>query len=90
MKSKDLLDHMERVHDDYVDLVDKIPMEDKLIMSREEEFTVKFEFDLEPWEISEIVQQSLNDLPDGLENEVDALFDIVYNAVSEALDRARR
>jgi len=85
MKGKALLDHMEKVHDDYEVLVDKVPTEDKMIASREEEFA-----GLEPWEISEIVQGSLNDLPEGLEDHVDSIFDIVYNAVAEALDRARR
>ncbi len=89
--SKDLLDHMEKVHDDYPDLVDKddcfelpqISTEDKIIMAHEEP-------GLEPWEISEIVQGALTDLPENLEDHVPALFDVVYEAISEALDRTRR
>jgi hypothetical protein len=84
-KSNDLLDHLEKVHDDYVELVDKIPTEDKLIMAHEE----ALEAGLEPWEISEIVRDALNDLPEGLEGHTDGLFDIVYDAISEALDRIR-
>lgn len=85
MKGKALLDHMEKIHDDYEVLVDKIPMEDKLIAMREEPAKT-----LEPWEISEIVQASLNSLPPGLEDHVDSLFDVVYDAVAEALDKVRR
>jgi hypothetical protein len=81
-----LLDHLEKVHDEYEELIDKIPMEDKLIMSREEALAVT----LEPWEISEITQAALNDLPENLEGHVDDLFDVVYEAILEALDRARR
>lgn len=84
--SRDLLDHLERVHDDYVDAVGKVPLEDKVIIAHEE-FSSN---GLEPWEVSEIVQSALNDLPEGLEEHVDSLFDIVYDAISEALDRARR
>jgi len=85
MKGKALLDHMEKIHDDYEILVDKVPMEDKMIAMREESAKT-----LEPWEISEIVQASLNSLPSGLEDHVDSLFDIVYDAVAEALDKIRR
>ncbi len=84
MKGKALLDHMEKIHDDYEVLVDKIPLEDKLIASREESLK-----GLEPWEISEIVRASLNSLPPGLEDHVDSLFDVVYDAIAEALDKVR-
>lgn len=84
MKGKELLDHVEKIQDDYEVLVDKIPTEDKLIASREEEFA-----DLEPWEISEIVQESLNNLPERLEEHIDIVFDIVYAAVAKAVDRIR-
>jgi hypothetical protein len=84
IQSNDLLDHLEKVHEDYTELVDKASTEDKLILAHELE-----DFGLEPWEISEIVQHSLNNLPDGLEDHVDSLFDIVYDAISEALDRIR-
>ena len=84
MKGKALLDHAEKIQDDYEVLVDKIPMEDKLIAAREEEFA-----GLEPWEISEIVQESLNNLPEGLEKYIDNIFDIVYGAVAKTVDRVR-
>ena len=84
-KSNPLLDHLERIHDDYVDdPIDKIPTEDKIIMAHEQEAQ-----GLEPWEISVIVQGALNELPKGLEEHVDSLFDIVYEAITEALDKSR-
>ena len=85
MKQKnDLLGHLEKIHDDYVELVDKIPMEDKLIMAHEEESV-----GLEPWEISEIVHGALRALPEDLDAHVDSIFDIVYDAVAVALDKTR-
>ncbi len=86
MKSNDLLEHLEQVRDDYLVPIEKTPIEDKLIMSREEALAVN----LEPWEISEVVQGALGKLPEGLEDQADSLFDVVYDAISEALDRARR
>jgi hypothetical protein len=64
--------------------VDKIPTEDKILLSAEEEA-----FGLEPWEIQGIVQSALNHLPEGLDEYVDILFDTIYEAVSEALEQAR-
>ena len=84
-KGKELLDHIEQVQENYVELVDKVPTEDKIILSHREG-----DIDLEPWEISEIVQGALGDLPEGLDGYVDSIFDVVYGAVSEALDRTRR
>ena len=83
--SKDLLDRLEKTHADYLVLVDKVPTEDKIIMSYETEEIAG----LAPWEISEIVQGALNGLPEGLEDHVDTLFDVVYDAVAEALHRTR-
>jgi hypothetical protein len=83
--SKVLLDHAEKVRDRYEVLVDKIPTEDKIIMAHEAEQNAS----LAPWEISEIVQSALAELPEGMEEHVDVLFDVVYDAVSEALERAR-
>ncbi len=83
--SNDLLDHMEKIQDDYLVLVDKIPLEDKLMASREEDLT-----GLEPWEISKIARGALHNLPAGLEGHTESLFDVVYGAISEALDQRRR
>jgi len=82
--SKALLDRVEKVSEDYLVLVDKIPTEDKIIMAHEEET-----LGLEPWEISDIVTDALKELPEGMEDHIDTLFDVVYDAVSEALTRVR-
>ncbi len=83
MEHRDLLDHLEQIQEDYGELVEKVPLEEKLIRAYESS-------GLEPWEISEIVQQALNKLPEGLEDHVDHLFDVVYDAISVALDKTRR
>lgn len=44
-----------------METLDKIPMEDKLILSREEDYAVVSE--LTPGEISRIVNKALRDLP---------------------------
>ena len=85
-RQEKLLLHLEEVHDEYVELVEKIPMEDKIILAHEEPVSGN----LTPWEISEVVHEALNNLPEGLENHIDGLFDTIYDAVLEALDRARR
>lgn len=83
----ELLEHAERVLEDFVPLVEKVSMEDKLILAHEE-----MESSLEPWEIQEIAQgalarlQRLLDLP---EDEVDLIFDVIYDAVSDGADRSR-
>ncbi len=83
MKS-DLLEHLERIHDDYGEVVDKISTEDKIIRAAEER-----KQGLAPWEISAIVQGALDSLPENLSGHADSLFDIVYEAVTEALDKSR-
>jgi hypothetical protein len=64
--------------------MDKVPMEDTQY-SQEAEL-----FYLEPWEIQDITQEALGNLPEGLEEQVDLIFDVIYEAVSEGLARARR
>ncbi len=61
--------------------LDKIPMEDKIIMSREEDYPESKE--LTPGEISKIVNKALRDLPEellgGHGSEIsDACFDVAY------------
>lgn len=85
-KNNDLLGHLENVNGTYTELVDKIPTEDKLIMSHEE----IEKRGLEPWEISEIVQTALSRLPEGIEEHVDLGFDVIYEAILEALSRSRK
>ncbi len=83
MENRDLLDSLEQIQADYGELVEKVPLEEKLIRAHEAPA-------LEPWEISDIVQQALNNLPEGLEEHVDSIFDVVYDAISVALDKTRR
>lgn len=85
-KPTDPLAHLEAVHERYFTM-EKIPMEDKIIAAAEERSRV---LDLEPWEISEVVQGAMHELSPLLNSDtVDIAFDIVYEAVSEALTRAR-
>ena len=66
-------------------IMDKVPTEEKALQMQETEL-----FYLEPWEIQDIAQEALGNLPEGLEEQVDLLFDVIYDAVSEGLARARR
>ena len=86
--NSDLLDHLEKVSDDYLQNIDKIPMGEKLVRAREEELRQTV-IGLEPWEISEVVQLALNKLPYGLEEHVGSLFDVLYDVVAEALSRVQ-
>lgn len=81
----DLLDHAEAVRESYVPTIDKISIEEKILLAAEED-----NWGLSPWEIQEVVQEALNELPDGLEEHMDVLFDLVYDAIAEALGRVRR
>jgi len=65
-------------------VMDKVPMEDTQHRQEAELFY------LEPWEIQDITQEALGNLPEGLEEQVDLIFDVIYEAVSEGLARARR
>jgi hypothetical protein len=87
IRNKELLDHLEKVSDDYYTNIDKIPTSEKLVRSREED--IRQIGGLEPWEISDVVRQSLNNLPEGLEEHVGSLFDVLYEAVAEAMSRVQ-
>ena len=68
--------------DDYD--IDPLSMEEKIVLAHEQTF------ELEPWEITEVVQRAMNQLPQDLDVEdMDVFFDVIYDAVSEALERAR-
>jgi hypothetical protein len=68
--------------DDYD--IDPLSTEDKIILAHERPF------ELEPWEITEVVQRAMRPLSQDLDVEdADVLFDVIYDAVSEALERAR-
>ena len=67
--------------------LEKIPMEEKIIAAFEEESS---HLTLEPWEISDIVTGALHELQHFLPAEnVDVAFDVIYEAISEALRRGR-
>lgn len=44
---------------------------------------------LEPYRIQQITQSALSCLPEGLEDHVDLLFDVIYEAISQALHEAQ-
>lgn len=67
--------------------LEKIPMEEKILAAAEERIS---EGGLEPWEISEIVTHALHELQHFLPSEsVDVAFDVIYDAISEAVKRAQ-
>lgn len=76
--TEELLEMLDKV-------MDKVPTEDRALQMDEAEL-----FYLEPWEIQDITQEALGNLPEGLEEQVDLIFDVIYDAVSEGLSRARR
>lgn len=83
MKNEQLLAHLEKVHDEYLDLVDKVPTEDKIMAAYEGPSA-----GLEPWEISEITQSVMSKLPESLRtDDVDILFDLIYDAITEGIVR---
>lgn len=80
------LQHLEEMHERFFTM-EKIPMEEKILAAAEERQRA---LDLEPWEISEVVQNAMRELQDLVDSEnVDVVFDVIYDAVSEALSRAR-
>lgn len=81
----EMLDHAEAVLETYMPTMDKMSIEEKLLLSHEEEVG-----GLSPWEVQEVVQEAMTQLPDGLEEHVDLIFDIIYEAIAEALERSRR
>ncbi len=64
--------------------IDPLSMEEKIILAHEGPV------ELAPWEITEIVQTAMSNLPSDLGIEqVDMVFDVIYDAVSEALEAVR-
>jgi hypothetical protein len=69
-----------------METIDKAPMEDKIIMSREEDFQVK---ELTPGEISHIVNNALRDLPhpSEIDGEVEEVcLDVAYAVMCKMLE----
>ena len=64
--------------------IDPLSTEEKLLMAHEAPI------ELAPWEMQEIVQEAMAELPNELNVEqVDVVFDVIYDAISEALERVR-
>jgi len=69
----------------FMEEVDKIPMEDKIIAAFEEENRA---VDLTPWDIDGIVQEALGKIQDVIEpDSTDLVYDVVYEAITEAVHR---
>ncbi len=89
--SKELLEHAEGVLNDFCDdlldpevfkvNLDPYTTEEKIVMASEQQ-------GLSPYEISELVQKTLDKLPD-LANPGDkgVAFDILYEAISEGINK---
>ena len=84
MISNNELKRLENIQERYFTL-EKIPMEDKILAAHEEEIS-----SATPWDIQIITQdtirklQSVIDLP---AEEMDLIFDIIYDAVSTGVNR---
>ncbi len=64
--------------------IDPLSMEEKIILAH------AGPVELAPWEITEIVQTAMANLPSDLGIEqIDMVFDVIYDAVSEALETVR-
>ena len=79
-----ILNQLEKTRDEYIELVDKVPTEDKILAAYEAESKT-----LEPWEISEIVESAMSTLPDELGDYVGDVFDAIYEAVADTLERVK-
>lgn len=83
-RNKDLK-RMEDIHERYHTL-EKIPMEDKIIAAAEEGFST-----VAPWEIQTITQDTIRKLQQIIDlpvEEMDLIFDIIYDAVSTGANHA--
>ena len=64
--------------------IDPLTTEEKLVLAHEAPI------ELAPWEITEVVQGAMADLPPDFDvEEIDLIFDVIYEAVSNALERVR-
>lgn len=68
-----------------VETLDKISMEDKILMSREEDFQVQ---ELTPGEIADLVNAALRDLPEDLvESSGAEIAEVCFDLVHEVMFR---
>ncbi len=66
--------------EDYV--IDPLTTEEKIVLSHSKPI------ELPSWEITEVVQNALADLPPDFDVEqVDIVFDVIHDAIVEALER---
>ena len=66
-------------------LVSKVPMEEKIVAAYEERVEV-----LSPWEIDGLVQEAMAQMPEDLTQEQrEAVHDVMFEAITTALDNAR-
>lgn len=64
--------------------LDPLSTEDKLVSAHEGPI------ELAPWEITEIVEDAMSNLPRDFDVEqTDIIFDVIYDAVTEALNHRR-
>lgn len=64
--------------------IDPLSTEEKVVLVHEAAI------ELAPWQITEIVQSAMADLPQELNIEqVDVVFDVIYDAIYEALQQVR-
>ena len=81
----DLITLDQEIVEGYIQEMDKVPLEDKLIAMMEEKQEA-----LAPWEISAIVDTAMNKLEanDCLQGgEEDYVYDVIFEAVEEAAHR---
>lgn len=94
-----MLDRAEAVLEQYVDEYPSLDVEDTEMSAWADPFTTEEKIiaahedvpgSLEPWAIAEITQTALSRIPpDFTTDDMDLLFDVVYDAISEALERSR-
>ncbi len=70
--------------DEYkMETLDKVPTEDKIIMSREEDYPVK---ELTPGEVSHLVTKAMRDLPHTMQYDdtlKDVFFELAYSVMTK-------
>ncbi|MBD3261016.1 MAG: hypothetical protein GF334_04940 [Candidatus Altiarchaeales archaeon] len=86
-KRKNVMPHPNNVTSEQFDMetLDKIPMEDKILLSREEDFDVQ---ELTPGEIANVVNNALRDLPEDLvEMGGPEIAEVCFNVAYEVMSR---
>jgi hypothetical protein len=79
---RDALNHLEEIFGRYCTM-DKVATEEKILLSQEEPKWLPLE------EIKGIVESYMNSLPEELSDHVDLIYDLLFDAVNEAIARVR-